>query len=115
LLCDKIETVDPGFGVEQMVLAAVATEPLVWKPQANDLTAPATPDVSDLIDTLAHRLGRNRRLYRLDPGDSFVPERSVQRVAPGAPAPVLAWPENWPRPTRLLSQPQPGLGMVPAP
>jgi protein ImuB len=112
LLCDKIETVDPGFGVEQMVLAAVATEPLVWKPQANDLTAPAAPDVSDLIDTLANRLGRNGRLYRLDPGDSFVPERSVQKVAPSAPAPILAWPENWPRPTRLLARPEPVTAMA---
>ena len=112
LLCDKIETVDPGFGVEQMVLAAVATEPLVWKPQANDLTAPAAPDVSDLIDTLANRLGRKGRLYRLDPGDSFVPERSVQKVAPTAPAPVLTWPENWPRPTRLLPRPEPFTAMA---
>ena len=112
LLCDKIETIDPGFGVEQMVLAAVATEPLVWKPQANDLTAPAAPDVSDLIDTLANRLGRKGRLYRLDPGDSFVPERSVQKVAPTAPAPVLTWPENWPRPTRLLPRPEPVTAMA---
>lgn len=112
LLCDKIETVDPGFGVELMVLAAVATEPLVWKPQANDLTTPAPADVSDLIDTLANRLGSKGRVYRLDPGDSFVPERSVQRVAPTAPAPVLAWPENWPRPTRLLARPEPVSAMA---
>ena len=112
LLCDKIETVDPGFGVEQMVLAAIATEPLVWKPRANDLTAPALPDVTDLIDTLANRLGRSGRLYRLDPGDSFVPERSVQKVAPTAPAPELAWPENWPRPARLLPKPEPVIAMA---
>jgi hypothetical protein len=29
--------------VEQMVLTAVATEPLVWKPQANDLTTQRPP------------------------------------------------------------------------
>lgn len=106
LLCDKIETVDPGFGVEQMVLAATAVEPLVWKRQGNDLTTPATPDVTDLIDTLANRLGRTGRLYRLDPGDSFVPERSVARVAPTAPASTLSWPVNWPRPARLLAKPE---------
>ena len=112
LLCDKIETVDPGFGVEQMVLTAIATEPLVWKPRANDLTAPAPPDVTDLIDTLANRLGRSGRLYRLDPGDSFVPERSVQKVAPTAPLPELAWPENWPRPARLFAKPEPVTAMA---
>lgn len=112
LFCDKIETVDPGFGIERMVLAATAAEPLVWKPQINDLTTPAPPDVTDLIDTLANRLGRSGKLYRLDPGDSFVPERSVQKVAPSAPPPVLVWPVNWPRPTRLLARPEPIAAMA---
>ena len=31
LLRDKIETIDPGFGVELMTLAAVVTEPLAPK------------------------------------------------------------------------------------
>lgn len=112
LLCDKIETVDPGFGIEQMVLTATATDPLVWKVQANDLTAPPPPDVSDLVDTLANRLGRSGRVYRLDPGDSFVPERSVRRVEATAPSPELAWPVNWPRPTRLLARPEPVAAMA---
>jgi protein ImuB len=112
LLCDKIETINPGPGVEQMVLTAIAAEPLHWKPQVSDLTAPPAPDVTDLIDTLANRLGRTGRLYRLDPSDSFVPERSVQRVPPTAPAPVLAWPERWPRPTRLLARPEPVIAMA---
>ncbi len=112
LFCDKIETVDPGFGIEQMVLTATAAEPLAWKAQANDLTAPSPPDVSGLIDTLANRLGRSGRLYRLDPRDSFVPERSVQRVAPDAPAPARAWPVNWPRPPRLLARPEPVTAMA---
>ncbi|HVY33890.1 MAG TPA: DNA polymerase Y family protein [Caulobacteraceae bacterium] len=112
LLCDKIETVDPGFGVEQMVLTAVAAEPLVWKAQPNVLMEAAPPDVTDLIDTLANRLGRMGRLYRLDPGDSFVPERSVQKVEPTAPPPTLAWPVNWPRPTRLLARPEPVIAMA---
>ena len=28
MLCDKIETVDPGFGIELMSLAASVAEPL---------------------------------------------------------------------------------------
>ena len=50
LLCDKLETVDPGFGVEVMVLAAPSAEPLSWKPVASDLTEAALPDVADLVD-----------------------------------------------------------------
>ena len=34
LFCDKIETVDPGFGIEVMTLAATVTEPLLPKPTA---------------------------------------------------------------------------------
>ena len=31
LLCDKIETIDPGFGIEFMTLAATVAEPLAPK------------------------------------------------------------------------------------
>jgi protein ImuB len=40
-------------------------------------------DVSDLIDTLANRVGEQHP-YRLAPIASDVPERSVQRIAPAA-------------------------------
>ena len=84
LLCDKLETIDPGFGVETMVLAAPMAELLTWKPVATDLTQAPTPDVSDLVDTLANRLGPGR-LYRATPAQSDVPERSVRRIEPTAP------------------------------
>ena len=105
LLCDKLETVDPGFGVETMVLAAPMAEPLAWKPVATDLTTPATPDVADLMDTLANRLGPGR-LYRAAPAQSDVPERSVRRVEPTGPPTGETWPAHWPRPTRLLARPE---------
>lgn len=115
LLCDKIETVDPGFGIEQMVLSATAVEALDWKAAVNHLTQTRPPDVSDLIDTLVNRLGCTGKVYRLDPADSFVPERSVRRTAPLAAAPDLDWPLDWPRPTRLLSPPEPisAIAMLP--
>ena len=37
LLCDKIETIDPGFGIEIMTLAATVAEPLAA--EAGDLVA----------------------------------------------------------------------------
>ncbi|WP_158915865.1 DNA polymerase Y family protein [Caulobacter sp. S45] len=106
LLCDKLETVDPGFGVEVMVLTASLAEPLDWKPGASDLIAAPEADVSALVDTLANRLGE-RRLYRMTPGESDVPERSVQRIAPTAPATGASWSPAWPRPSRLLARPEP--------
>src|SRR3984893_3546269 len=84
LLCDKIETVDPGFGIEIMRLAATLAEPLAPKQTIPSFTEEPEADVSGLIDTLANRVGE-QRLYRFAPVASDVPERSVQRIASPAP------------------------------
>ena len=105
LLCDKIETIDPGFGIELMTLAATIAQPLPAKQAASSLIEEPEPDVSDLIDTLANRVGA-RRLYRIAPVASDVPERSVDRIPPLAPATGRTWPERWPRPSRLLPVPE---------
>ena len=106
LLCDRLERVDPGFGVETMVLSAPIAEPLTQKTIATDLTETPVPDVSDLIDTLANRAG-SQRLYRAAPAQSDVPERSVRRIEPTSPETGEGWPLRWPRPTRLLARPEP--------
>lgn len=106
LLTDKIETTDPGFGIEQMRLAATAAEPLRAKQTISSLTGPPEPDVSDVIDILANLVGEDR-LYRFAPVQSDVPERSVQRIAPMTPDTGEGWPGHWPRPSRLLPRPEP--------
>lgn len=57
LLCDKIETVDPGFGIERMVLAATLTGPLCPDQIHATFGNAQTPDVDDLWDTLTNRFG----------------------------------------------------------
>src|SRR5271166_5057459 len=57
LLCNKIETVEPGFGIEIMRLAATLAEPLAPKQVISPLAETPGADVSDLIDTIANRLG----------------------------------------------------------
>ncbi len=106
LLCDKIETIDPGFGIEIMTLGASITEPIANRQRVSSLIEETFPDISDLVDTLANRLGHHR-LYRATPVASDVPERSVCRVPPMAPETGTTWPGRWPRPTRLLSWPEP--------
>lgn len=105
LLCDKIETIDPGFGIELMSLAASLAEPLVRKQTVSSLIEEAVPDVSDLIDTLANRVGE-RAVYRAAPISSDVPERSVARIPAMAPDTGTTWPGHWPRPARLLPHPE---------
>jgi protein ImuB len=106
LLCDKIETVDPGFGIEIMRLAATLAEPLAPRQMISSLTEEPEADITGLIDTLANRVGE-KRLYRFAPVASDVPERSVMRVDPSAPRTGAAWPDQWPRPSRLLPTPEP--------
>jgi protein ImuB len=106
LLCDKIENVDRGFGIEIMRLAATLAEPLAPKQTISSLTEEPEADVSHLIDTLANRLGEHH-LYRFTPVESDVPERSVRKIAPVAPDTGEAWPDFWPRPARLLQRPEP--------
>ena len=106
LLTEKIETIDPGFGIEAMELAAVLAEPLRDRQTVSSLVEETEPDISDLIDVLANRVGGNR-LCRFVPIQSDVPERSVARVPPLSPAAGVTWEGDWPRPPRLLARPEP--------
>ena len=103
LLCDKIETIEPGFGIEVMSLAATQAEPLERRQLASDLVEATIPDISDLVDTLANRVG-HRAIFRAAPVASDVPERSVRRVPALAPEDGATWPGHWPRPSRLLAR-----------
>jgi protein ImuB len=96
LLCDKIETIDPGFGIEIMVLIAIQAEPLSDRQTISSLVEAPEPDVSALIDVLANRVGENG-LCRFVPVQSDVPERSVARVPPLAPETGATWEGDWPR------------------
>ncbi|MBO9708089.1 MAG: DNA polymerase Y family protein [Caulobacter sp.] len=109
LLCEKLETVDPGFGVDKMVLAAPSAEPLAYKQDDAQIAGSAVraaADLSGLIDTLVARLGP-QSVYRLTSADSDIPERSV-RKAPAIDRPAgFSWPVDWPRPTRFFPHPEP--------
>jgi len=106
LLCDKIGTIDPGFGIEVMTLTATMAEPLMPKQAVSTLVEATEPDISDLIDLLANRVGE-QKLYRAVPVASDVPERSVRRIPALAPETGAEWPGRWPRPPRLLARAEP--------
>lgn len=106
LLADRLERIDPGFGIERMTLAARVAEPLDYRPAATSLGEEPEPDVSALIDTLANRVGASK-LYRLASVESEVPERSIRKIEPLAGPTTGRWPAEWPRPARLLDRPEP--------
>ena len=116
LLDERIEDVDPGPGVEAMRLVLPLVEPLSHAQPATDLAGDRTgeADLSELVDRLTNRLGPGR-VYRLQPVESDVPERS-QASVPALPAgdhrAALSAPSRWPRPVRLLERPEPVQAMA---
>ncbi|HET6519575.1 MAG TPA: DNA polymerase Y family protein [Geminicoccaceae bacterium] len=127
LLADRLAEVDPGQGIELMVLEAAVVEPLdpvqaALKRIADD--AGEAADLVALIDRLNGRLGGEavRRLYRRA---SHLPERSQGRraAAAGAPPPPKAdapppcqgWGDGPVRPLRLLARPEPIEATAPVP
>ncbi len=81
LFAERLEQVEPGFGIEAVVLEAPEAEPLAAT--QGTLTAAGEIDATDLaglIDRLQNRLGPNR-VVQLVPVESHVPERAEKREA----------------------------------
>ena len=106
LLTDRIETIDPGFGIEIMDLTATLAEPLALRQAVSCLIEEEEADLAGLVDVIANRIGA-ARLYRIAPVESDVPERSFRRIPPLSPETGATWPSRWPRPARLLARPEP--------
>jgi protein ImuB len=110
LIDEKLDHLDPGFGVDVMVLEGEWVE--TTADQQRDLVGgPATgrddEAVSTLLDRLTNRLGPDR-VSRPLPAQSHLPERAEVRAPAhdrtswkSATAPQI------PRPVRLLSRPEP--------
>jgi protein ImuB len=102
LFRDRIETIDPGFGIEKLSLVAIITEPFFETQKVSSLIEEEVVDIAPLIDVIGNR---GLRVYRLAPVASDVPERSVQRIAATATDVGASWTLHWQRPVRLLARP----------
>jgi protein ImuB len=102
LFKDRIEQIEPGFGIEKLSLVAVMSEALEEQQRSSSLVEEASEDITPLIDILGNR---GQRVYRVAPVASDVPERSVRRIAPAAQEVEETWVHHWPRPVRLLDRP----------
>ncbi len=114
LLRERLEKVDPGFGVEAVALVAAETAPL-GTPQGKLLAAPEPGRaLAEIVDTLANRIGQDR-IWRPAPQESHVPERAVRPAPPLAAAPSWVTDLSAPRPIRLLRRPEPIEATAPVP
>jgi protein ImuB len=116
LFAPKIETVDPGFGVEVVTLAAEGVQPLGARQTRldEDREASSEEGVAPLVDRLINRLG-DAAVWRAEARSSHDPERAVARKPPLSPAAGAGWDPERPRPLRLLRPPEPIEAMAPVP
>lgn len=106
LFGERLETIDPGFGIEAAVLVAARVEPLSLRHlETRADEEDAEPDLSPLIDQIVGRIGAGG-VYRLTPVESDIPERSARALPALAPPTGRSW-DDGPRPQRLLDPPQP--------
>jgi protein ImuB len=105
MFVEKIETVDPGFGIEVATLTANLTE--LVNPKQSSVLKDADVDHRELA-TLADRLSNlhgSVNVFKVGPTQSAKPELAVKRY------PITAdvtddWPKAHARPVHLLEQPE---------
>ncbi|MBT7956536.1 MAG: DNA polymerase Y family protein [Rhodospirillaceae bacterium] len=121
LFRDDLDTLDPGFGIEVIVLAASETNALAARQIdiAGKTAQQANENAAKLVDRLSGRLG-SHNVIRLHPVESHLPE-CASETRPALKASVTDE-KNWqgplrrpPRPLQLLTQPLPIDVMAPVP
>jgi protein ImuB len=111
LFAEKLETIDPGFGVEKLALHAERTamiEASQGRLEGGGVGASSRDErLVQLIDRLANRLGPDAVTVSI-PKESHIPERAEGRAAPGSTSKAWADMPRLPlRPSCLLLRPEP--------
>jgi protein ImuB len=106
LFAQKMDEIDPGFGIEAMALRAPETQKRSPAQLAlNDRRQRAQDDRARLVDRLATRHGAGA-LRRIAPFESHLPERAVALLPVAAAPGERDWIATQPRPVRLLRIPE---------
>jgi protein ImuB len=118
LFARHLERIDPGFGIETLMLAASVVEPCAPDQTAiPEVTEDARGNDEDaragLIDRLGNRFGAEHVL-RLAARESHVPERA-QRLVSAFDGGAGAFPKSLLRPPRLFAPPFPIEAVAPIP
>ncbi len=106
LMCAKIEQVDPGSGVDKMVLTAACVETLTLQQVVASFSEPPRPDVDELWDVIGNRYGHDS-LYRAISVATDIPERCVKRLPPSSTEMGSLRNAAYRRPHRVYRRPEP--------
>jgi protein ImuB len=114
LFKERLDTVDPGLGIEDVILAAFAVEPLPPEQIGLGGYVPTNEvsGIAPLLDRLGNRLGLTA-ISRLEPRESHIPERASVRVPvaktlASSVAPAKAEAQGQPAPWPGSLDPSPG-------
>lgn len=104
----KIGNIAPGLGIELFILTATKTEDVPLVQEAIWAGKPGLEDsaVAELLDRVAGKVGI-KAVHRYLPDEHFWPERSIKQASSLKERPTIPWPQSRPRPTQLLSTPEP--------
>ena len=106
LLAERLDRLDPGFGIEAMALHATCTDRMPERQDGLEQAGTRQADLAGLVDSLANKLGPEA-VRSLLPQQSWIPERAVlpRSGRPrGAPS---TWQADRCRPLRMLPRPLP--------
>ncbi|HEX6866667.1 MAG TPA: DNA polymerase Y family protein [Caulobacteraceae bacterium] len=108
LIAPRLDVVDPGFGIQVVTMTAEGVEAISPRQQRLDAGREAALEegLAPLIDRLSNRLGEDR-VWRAEPFESHIPERSVVRKPPLEGKAGQGWDPDRPRPIRLFRKPEP--------
>ncbi|RYZ23024.1 MAG: DNA polymerase Y family protein [Chitinophagaceae bacterium] len=103
----KVDTIEPAMGIELFLLEATvvedqdAAQQRLWEAAGGM----AHPQVAELLDRLAARLGPHT-LHRYLPAEHYWPERSFRAAGALTEGSSTEWKADRPRPLHLLSPPE---------
>jgi protein ImuB len=104
----KLQTIEPGLGIELFVLEAPKVEDLIaiqerlWEGSCGL----ENNGLAELIDRLANKIG-SKNIHRYLPDQHHWPERSVRLASSITEIPDIPWRIHRPRPIQLLNTPEP--------
>ncbi len=107
LLRDRIAEIDPGFGIEAMLLEAPKTDRIM--PAQTDLAGgrDTVGDLADLVDRIEIRTGPGS-VRRIFPADRHWPEAAAVEIPASLPMPAPgSWANPVSRPVILFERPDP--------
>ena len=122
LFLERLDTIEPDLGIEDMRLEASVAEPLEARQielsgalGSSDASGDTKDALAALVDRLENRLGPGA-VAAFQPYDSHLPERAVRRAPVFAAAKRAAsWNSERRRPVRLLARPEPIEAVAPVP